>query len=65
MFGLVAEDGAHLCDVESLALGQALLDVDEHDVGVVTRREYLGTGRAHVPGADHGYLPAVAHGGGF
>ena len=32
---LVAEHGAHLVDVERLALGQALLDVDEDDVRVV------------------------------
>ena len=41
---LVAEHGAHLVDVERLALRQALLDVDEDDVGVVA----LASTCAHV-----------------
>ena len=53
---LVAEHGAHLVDVERLALRQALLDVDEDDVGVVARREHLRARRADVPGADDGDL---------
>ena len=56
---LVAEDRAHLVDVERLALRQALLDVDEHDVGVVARREHLRAGRADVPGADDRDLARV------
>ena len=58
---LVAEHGAHLVDVERLALRQALLDVDEHDVGVVALREHLRAGRADVPGADDRDLPPLAH----
>ena len=46
---LVAEDRARLVDVERLALGQALLDVDEHDVGVVAPRQLLRARRADVP----------------
>ena len=49
---LVAEDGAHLVDVERLALRQSLLDVDEHDVRVVARREHLRARRADVARAD-------------
>ena len=48
----VAEHGAHLVDVERLALRQAFLDVDENDVRVITGREDLGAGSADVPGAD-------------
>ena len=53
---LVAEHGAHLVDVERLALGEAFLDVDEDDVRVIARREHLRAGRADVPGADDGDL---------
>ena len=49
---LVAEHRACLVDVERLALRQALLDVDEDDVGVVALREHLRAGRTHVSGAD-------------
>ena len=49
---LVAEHGAGLVDVERLALREALLDVDEHDVGVVAARELLRAGRADVARAD-------------
>src|SRR5438876_709709 len=50
-----------LVDVERLALRQALLDVDEHDVGVVAQREHLCAGRADVAGAHDGDLPPAAH----
>ena len=53
---LVAEDGRRLVDVEGLALRQALLDVDEHDVGVVAPRDLLRGGRADVACADDGDL---------
>src|SRR6185503_19591058 len=59
--GLVAEHRAHLVDVERLALRQALLDVDEHDVPVVPQRQHLRTGRADVPGADDRHRAARAH----
>src|SRR5262249_2598022 len=58
---LVAEHGAHLVDVERLALGQPFLDVDEHDVGVVALREHLRAGGADVAGSDDGDLAAAAH----
>src|SRR5918992_341895 len=54
---LEAEDRAHLVDVERLALRQALLDVGEHDVGVVAPREHLRAGRARVPRPDDRDLP--------
>ncbi len=53
---LVAEHGAHLVDVERLALRQPFLDVDEHDVGVVAVGEHLRARRADVPRADDGDL---------
>ena len=60
---LVAEHGAHLVDVERLALRQAFLDVDEDDVGVVAGREDLRARRADVPCSDHGDLASTAHAG--
>src|SRR5579862_1052099 len=60
---LVAENGAHLVDVERLALRQAFLDVDEDDVRVVAGRQDLRARRAHIAGADDGDLPAHAHTG--
>ena len=56
---LVAEHGAHLVDVERLALRQVLLDVDEDDVRVVARREHLRAGRADVSRADDRDLPSL------
>ena len=55
---LVAEHGAHLVDVERLALRQVLDDVDEHDVRVVARGQHLRAGRADVAAADDGDLAA-------
>src|SRR5205814_1699520 len=55
------EDGAHLVDVERLALGEALLDVDERDVGVVAGRQHLRRSRADVPRADDCDLAPRAH----
>ena len=57
---LVAEHRACLVDVQSLARGKALLDVDEHDVAVVAPRELLRARRADVSGSDDGHLPALA-----
>src|SRR5262249_49157339 len=53
---LVAEDGAHLVDVERLALRQVLDDVDEDDVRVVARGERLRARGTDVPRADDGDL---------
>ena len=53
---LEAEHGAHLVDVERLALRQALLDVDEDDVRVVALREHLRARGTDVPGPHDGHL---------
>ena len=53
---LVAEHRAHLVDVERLPLRQALLDVDEHDVGVVAASRAPARTCADVAGADDGDL---------
>jgi hypothetical protein len=58
---VVPDHGARFEDVQRLALGQALDDVDQDDVGVVTLGETLGQGGADVARADDGDL--VAHGG--
>ena len=54
---LEAEHGAHLVDVERLALREVLDDVDEDDLGVVAAGQLERAGRAHVAGADDGHLP--------
>src|SRR5205823_6278568 len=51
--GLIAEDGAHLVDVERLPLRQVLHDVDEDDVAVVAGGEHLRARRTDVAGADN------------
>ena len=48
--------------VERLALGEALLDVDDDHVGVIAARELLHAGGADIPGHDDGDLPALAQG---
>src|SRR5207247_7282543 len=58
---LIAEHGARLVDVQRLAGGEPLLDVDEHDVGVVAARELLRAGGADVPRADDRHLAPPAH----
>ena len=55
---VVADDRGRLGEVEALALGQALDDVHEHDVGQPGLRDALGGGGADVPGADDGDLVA-------
>ena len=50
--GVVADDRRRLGEVEALALGQALDDVDEDDVGEACLGDPLGGGGADVPGAD-------------
>ena len=57
---LVAEHCARLVDVERLALWQALLDVDEHDIAVVAPRELLRARCADVPGPDDRHLAPLA-----
>ncbi len=59
--GLVAEQGAHLIDVEGLALGQPVLDVDQDDVRVVRTGDRFCAGRPDVPGADDRELGSGAH----
>ena len=53
---LVAEDRGSLVDVQSLALREAFLDVDQHHVGVVAPRELLRAGRADVACPNNGDL---------
>ena len=53
---VVADDRGRLGEVEALALGQALDDVDEDDVGETGLGDPLGGGRADVAGADDGDL---------
>src|SRR5918992_651176 len=53
---LVREHGPGLVQVECLALGQPLLDVDQDDVGVVAARDLLGDRGADVTGAYNGDL---------
>ncbi len=60
-FGSYPEHRSGLVDVERLPLGQALLDVDEHDVRVVAPRELLGAGRADVARTDDRDFPPLAH----
>ena len=56
--GVVADDRRRLGEVEALALGQALDDVDEDDVGEAGLGDPLGGGGADVAGADDGDLVA-------
>ena len=53
---VVADDGRRLGQVQALALGQALDDVDEDDVGETGLGDPLGGRRADVAGADDGDL---------
>src|SRR5207249_9875517 len=57
---LVAEHGSRLIDVECLALGQVLDDVDENDVRVVPPRQLLRDRGADRTGSDDRHL-APAH----
>ena len=50
------DDRGRLGQVEPLALGQALDDVDEDHVGEAGLGDPLRDGGAHVPGADDGDL---------
>ena len=52
-----ALDRRRLHDVEALALGHALDDVDEDDVGQLAVGDPLRQRRPHVPGPDHGDFP--------
>ena len=56
--GVVADDRRRLGEVEALALGQALDDVDEDDVGEAGLGDPLGGRGADVAGADDGDLVA-------
>ncbi len=53
---VVADDRGGLGQVEPLALGQTLDDVDEDDVGQAGLGDPLGGGGADVAGADDGDL---------
>ncbi len=53
---VVAHDRRRLGQVERLALGQPLDDVDQDDVGQASLGDALGGGRADVAGADDGDL---------
>ena len=55
---VVADDGRRLGEVEALALGQSLDDVDEDDVGEAGLGDSLGGGGADVAGAHDGDLVA-------
>ena len=56
--GVVAHDRGRLGEIETLALRQALDDVDQDDVREAGLGDPLGGGRADVPGADDGDLVA-------
>ena len=60
--GVVADDRGRLGQVEALALGQALDDVDEDDVGEARLGDPLGGRRADIAGADDGDLVAAMAG---
>ena len=49
---VVADHRRRLGEIEGLALGQPLDDVDEHDVGEAGLGDPLRRGRPDVPGAD-------------
>ena len=53
-----ADDGAGLVHIERLALGQALDDVDQDDIGVAALGQPLGGRRAHIARPDDGHLGA-------
>ncbi len=59
--GVVTDDRRRLGQVEALALGQPLDDVDEDDVGQAGLGDPLGGGGADVAGTDDGDLVA-SHG---
>ena len=58
---VVPDDRRRLREVERLALGQPLDDVDQDDVGQAGLGDALGGGRADVAGADDGDL-GTGHG---
>ena len=62
--GVVPDDRRRLGQVEALALGQALDDVDEDDVGEPRFGDPLGGRRADVAGADDRDLVASGSGHG-
>ncbi len=53
---VVAHDRRRLGQVERLALGQTLDDVDQHHVGQAPLGDALRDGGADIAGADDGYL---------
>src|SRR5450759_2821618 len=55
---VVADDRGGLDQVERLALGQPLNDINQHDVGEARLDDLLGGGRTDVAGADDGDLAA-------
>ena len=55
---IVPDDRGRLGEVEALALGQPLDDVDQDHVGEAGLGDALGGGGADVAGADHGDLVA-------
>ncbi len=59
--GVGALDGGGLHDVEALALGNPLEDVDEDDVGQLPVGQALGEGRAHVARSHHRDFPVHAN----
>ena len=59
--GVVVDDGRGLGEVQALALGQPLHDVDEDDVGQPGLRDALGGRGADVAGSDDGDF-AAGHG---
>ena len=56
--GVMTDDRRRLGQVETLALGQPLDDVDEDDVGETRLGDPLGGGGADVAGSDDGDLVA-------